>query len=169
MTALPASAIFAPTEVSLEPHFYLDWKLELSQYWMQSSWVYNWKVIDNNGTCRESGSFCGELSELQLEFRRKVDGHKLMTCLTTNWIFSPSTKTLTAEDFKDKPQQWRDRCRLLHLIRELEKMKQANPNVEFKEGIEGAIAQMNQAIAALDREVNVPVATPVKPKNKVKS
>jgi hypothetical protein len=169
MNALPASAIFAPTEVALEAYHYLDWKLELSQYWMQSSWVYNWKVIDNNDICRESGSFSGELSDLQLEFRRKVDGSKLMTCLTTNWVFSPSPKTVTAEDFKDNQQAWRDRCRLLHLVRELEKMKQANPNLGFQQGMEETIAGMKKAIATLDAEVSVPVAQPVKGSKKTRN
>lgn len=173
MSALTKSiADFAPTEIELDAHFYLDWKLEVSQSWVALSKIYYWRIINNKNECCDQGGFNGELSDLQLTFRKKVDGFRLMNQLTTDWIFAPipETKTPTQEDFKDNPQAWRDRCRLSHLIRELEKMKQS-PNSGFNAALEEMLAGARKAIACLDclgGEVVttvVPTKKPKPPKN----
>jgi hypothetical protein len=154
---------FVPTEVEMEPHFYLDWKLEIAQSWIQLSKVYNWRIINSKNECCDRGTFNGDLADLQLTFRKKVDGFRLMTSLTTDWIFAPTpeTKAPTQEDFKDNPQAWRDRCRLLHLVRELDKMKSSNTG--FNSALEEMMAGARKAIACLDAEV-----VAVQPKSKAK-
>lgn len=157
MTLAKPIADFAPTEIEMEPHVYLDWRLEVSQSWVQLSKIYNWRIINSKNECYDRGSFHGDLADLQLSFRKKVDGFKLMNQLTTNWIFAPipETKAPTQEDFKDNPEAWRERCRLSHLIRELEKMKQLHSDGGFRTAVGEMITGARKAITCLDGTISV--------------
>lgn len=172
MNALPLppepspAMTFAPSEVELESQFYLGWKLRLFQHYFRLSRVYNWEILDEREGCRERGTWDGEYEELEAYFHQQVNAAKLMSQLTTEWIFTSKPKVMTCEDFKENPQGWRDRCRLLHMIRELEKMKEDMVS-EFAGKIEDMISAAKDAIACLDAEVTGSVAaTPEKSRKK---
>jgi len=168
MNTLPLPAVATPViaspppEMALESQYYFGWKLELSQYYHQLSKAFNWKIINDHGECQETGSFNGEYEDLEYYFHKKVDSTRLMTQLINDWMFVPRTKTLTQDDFKDNPQAWVKRCRLLHMVRELEKMKGDEVD-EFQAEIEDMVAHARKAIAHLEAEVTIPIA-PVKTK-----